>query len=201
LNPRDPWIWYYRSVMKYRQAQATRQEMQGLANMMQDLRAVTDWYPDLADAYNMLGMARVEGGGVNSALEAQKLAIALSPRNVEYQFNLGQIYVAGKKWDLARRSVYAAEGGNGSHRGSCGETAIGGFGYAAEVWSASAAGGGKRVSSRRGGAPPRLGADRRRRRRRGRQRKIKMKMPMPRPSLRPSSLGRPGRCNFSRAKS
>src|SRR5208283_5913185 len=24
------------------------------------------------------------------------------PRNVEYQFNLGQIYVASKKWDLAR---------------------------------------------------------------------------------------------------
>ncbi len=70
--------------------------------MMQDLRAVTDWYPELADAYNMLGMARVEGGGINSALEAQRQAIALAPRNVEYQFNLGQIYVAGKKWDLAR---------------------------------------------------------------------------------------------------
>jgi tetratricopeptide (TPR) repeat protein len=70
--------------------------------MMQDLRAVADWYPELADAYNMLAMARVEGGGINSALEAQRQAIALAPRNVEYQFNLGQIYVAGKKWDLAR---------------------------------------------------------------------------------------------------
>jgi tetratricopeptide (TPR) repeat protein len=102
LNVRDPWIWYYRSVLKYRQAQATRQEVQGLANMMQDLRAVTDWYPEMADAYNMLGMARVEGGGINSALEAQRQAIALAPRNIEYQFNLGQIYVAGKKWDQAR---------------------------------------------------------------------------------------------------
>jgi len=102
LNAGDPWIWYYRSVLKYRKAQATRQEMQGLANMMQDLRAVLDWYPEFADAYNMLGMARVEGGGINSALEAQKQAIALAPRNVEYQFNLGQIYVAGKKWDQAR---------------------------------------------------------------------------------------------------
>jgi tetratricopeptide (TPR) repeat protein len=102
LNPRDPWIWYYRAALKYQKAQATRQEMQGLANMMQDLRAVADWYPELADAYNMLGMARVEGGGINSALEAQRQAIALAPRNVEYQFNLGQIYVAGKKWDLAR---------------------------------------------------------------------------------------------------
>jgi len=102
LNARDPWIWYYRSVLKYRKAQETRQEMQGIANMMQDLRAVIDWYPELADAYNMLGMARVEGGGWASALEAQKQAIALSPRNPEYQFNLGQIYMAGKKWDLAR---------------------------------------------------------------------------------------------------
>ena len=101
-NPRDPWIWYYRSVLKYRKAQATRQNMQGLANLMQDLRAVIDSYPDLADAYNMLGVARVEGGGIISALEAQKQAIALAPRNLEYQFNLGQIYVAGKKWDQAR---------------------------------------------------------------------------------------------------
>jgi tetratricopeptide (TPR) repeat protein len=111
LNPRDPWIWYYRSVLKYRLAQTTRQEMQGLANMMQDLRAVTDWYPDLADAYNMLGMARVEGGGINSALEAQRQAIALAPRNVEYQFNLGQIYVAGKKWDQAREAFTRLKAG------------------------------------------------------------------------------------------
>jgi tetratricopeptide (TPR) repeat protein len=102
LNPRDPWIWYYRSALKYQKAQATRQSMQGLANMMQDLRSVADWYPELADAYNMLGVARVEGGGINSALEAQRQAIALAPRNLEYQYNLGQIYVAGKKWELAR---------------------------------------------------------------------------------------------------
>jgi tetratricopeptide (TPR) repeat protein len=102
LNAQDPWIWYYRSTLKYQKAQATRQEMQGLANMMQDLRAVADWYPEMADAYNMLGVARVEGGGINSALEAQRQAITLAPRNLEYLFNLGQIYVAAKKWDLAR---------------------------------------------------------------------------------------------------
>jgi tetratricopeptide (TPR) repeat protein len=102
LDARDPWIWYYRSVLKYRRAEETHQEMQGLANMMQDLRAVLDWYPEFAEAYNMLGMARVEGGGINSALEAQRVAISLSPRNLEYQFNLGQIYMSGKKWDPAR---------------------------------------------------------------------------------------------------
>ena len=102
LEPRDPWIWYYRAVLKYRRAEETHHEMQGLPNMMQDLRAVLDWYPEFAEAYNMLGMARVEGGGINSALEAQRMAISLAPRNLEYQFNLGQIYAAGKKWDQAR---------------------------------------------------------------------------------------------------
>ena len=111
LNPQDPWIWYYRAALKYQKAQAMRQEMQGLPNMMQDLRAVADWYPELADAYNMLGMARVEGGGINSALEAQRQAIALAPRNAEYQFNLGQIYVAGKKWDLAREAFTRLKAG------------------------------------------------------------------------------------------
>ena len=111
LNLQDPWLWYYRSVLKYRKAQVTHKEMQGIANMMQDLRAVLDWYPEFADAYNMLGMARVEGGGINSALEAQKQAIALAPRNIEYQYNLGQIYVAGKKWDQARDVFTRVKGG------------------------------------------------------------------------------------------
>lgn len=102
LDPKDPWIWYYRAAMKFRRAQVTGHEMQGLANMMQDLRSTLDWYPEFAEAYNMLGVARIEGGGINSALEAARMAISLAPRNLEYQFNLGQIYASGKKWDQAR---------------------------------------------------------------------------------------------------
>ena len=118
LDARDPWIWYYRSVLKYERAEATRHEMQGLANMMQDLRTVLDWYPEFAEAFNMLGMARVEGGGINSALEAQRMAISLSPRNLEYQFNLGQIYVAGKKWDQAREVFTRLKAGPDSRAAS-----------------------------------------------------------------------------------
>ena len=66
----------------------------------------------------MLGVARVEGGGINSALEAQRLAIALSPRNLEYQFNLGQIYVAGKKWDQAREVFTRLKNGPDSQASS-----------------------------------------------------------------------------------
>src|SRR5258706_12338035 len=102
--------------------------MQGLANMMQDLRAAADWYPELADAYNMLGMARVEGGGINSALEAQRQAIALAPRNVEDQFNLGQIYIAGKKWDLAREGFKRLKAGMDRAGAAGADRAVGGVG-------------------------------------------------------------------------
>ncbi len=102
LNQHDPWVRYYLSVLKYRIAQTNHQSIQGLANMMQDLRAVVDWYPEFAEAYNMLAMARVEGGGPTSALEAIRAAIQLSPRNEEYLYNLGLVYALGKKWDAAR---------------------------------------------------------------------------------------------------
>ena len=101
LNRRDIWIRYYLSALKYQMAQHTGQSIEGLANMMQDLRAVLDWYPEFAEAYNMLGMARVEGGGMNSALEAIRAAIQLSPRKEQYVFNLGLVYVAWKKWEPA----------------------------------------------------------------------------------------------------
>jgi tetratricopeptide (TPR) repeat protein len=101
-NPHDPWIRYYSALLKYRVAQTRQQEIQGLSNMIQDLRTTIDWYPDYAEAYNMLAMARVEGGGINSALEAIRMAIKLSPRNEQYVFNLGVIYASGKKWDEAR---------------------------------------------------------------------------------------------------
>ena len=178
LNPRDPWIWYYRSALKYQKAQAARQEMQGLANMMQDLRAVADWYPELADAYNMLGMARVEGGGIDSALEAQRQAIALAPRNVEYQFNLGQIYVAGKKWDLAREVFARLKAGPDGWRP---RRRSGNW----KIWRRCRSM--ECVRSKRGKA---------RQRRPQVQRKIKMRRRMRRRNRLPSSRGRPGRCNF-----
>ncbi|MBZ5720850.1 MAG: hypothetical protein LAO03_10770 [Acidobacteriia bacterium] len=99
---RDPWARYELALVKFHAAQASGQPFQGLSNMMQDLRAVLDVYPDFAEAYAMLAMARVEGGGINSALESIRAAIALSPRNERYLVTLAQIYIADKKWDAAQ---------------------------------------------------------------------------------------------------
>ena len=101
LNPRDMWIRYYLSLAKYRRAQAQHNEMLGLANMMLDLRSVLEWYPEMADAYDLLAVARNAGGGPSAALQAERSAMSLSPRNEHYSLHLAQIYVTAKKWDSA----------------------------------------------------------------------------------------------------
>jgi Flp pilus assembly protein TadD len=101
LDANDPWTRYYLALVKYHAAQASGQPFKGLSNMMQDLRTVLDWYPEFAEAYSMLGMARVEGGVINSAMESMRAAMLLSPRNQQYVLNMAQIYLAGKKWDAA----------------------------------------------------------------------------------------------------
>jgi len=101
LNPGDMWLRYYLSVLKYRVAQSKHAEMQGLPNMMLDLRAVLEWYPEFADAYDLLALARNAGGGPAAAMQAERAAITLSPRDEFYTYHLAQIYVASKKWEAA----------------------------------------------------------------------------------------------------
>src|SRR5215469_16532185 len=101
LNPSDMWIRYYLSLAKYRTAQAKHSDVPGLANMMLDLRSVLEWYPEMANAYDLLAMARNAGGSPSSALQSERAAMGLSPRNEAYVLHLAQIYVASKKWDSA----------------------------------------------------------------------------------------------------
>lgn len=101
LNPRDMWVRFYLCIAKYRMAQTKHAEMMGLANMMLDLKAVIEWYPELAEAYDLLAVARNAGGSPTSAMQSERAAMNLSPRNETYVMHLADIYVASKKWDAA----------------------------------------------------------------------------------------------------
>jgi len=101
LNPNDMWLRYYLSAAKYRVAQARHTDIPGLANMMLDLKGVLEWYPDMADAYDLLAVARNSGGGASAALQAERAAITLSPREERYSLHLAQIYIGNKNWDAA----------------------------------------------------------------------------------------------------
>ncbi|MFY9911884.1 MAG: hypothetical protein WCF22_13635 [Candidatus Sulfotelmatobacter sp.] len=102
LNPQDMWVRYYLSVMKYKMSQVKKADIEGLPNMMQDLRVVLEWYPEFANAYDLLAMARMEGGGPVAAMQAEHAAMQLSPRNQQYAYHLAEIYESDKKWDAAR---------------------------------------------------------------------------------------------------
>jgi tetratricopeptide (TPR) repeat protein len=96
------WIRYYFCLLKYRISEAKHAEIQGLPNMLQDLSAVLEWYPEFADAYDLMATARRQGGGPVAAMQAQRAAIQLSPRNQQYVYHLAEIYIDDKKWEAAR---------------------------------------------------------------------------------------------------
>ncbi len=100
IDPKDPWVRYESALLDYHAGQA-RGRLQGLPNLMQDLQIVLDWDPDFAEAYNMLAMARLEGGGIHSAMTAMQAAIQLNPRSETYLLNLATIDIAAKNWDAA----------------------------------------------------------------------------------------------------
>lgn len=98
----DAWSHYYFAQMQYRIAQSHGGQPDELANMMVGLRMVIDQFPEFAEAYNLLSVARLQGGGLNSALDAIRAAMFLAPRCESCRLHLAQIYLAQKKWDPAR---------------------------------------------------------------------------------------------------
>ncbi len=115
LNPRDMWTRYYVSLAKYRMAQAKHDTMMGLANMMLDLKAVLEWNPEMASAYDLLAVARNAGGTQAAAMQAERAAMTLSPRNELYVYHLAEIYVASKKWEAASALLGRLKGSSDPH--------------------------------------------------------------------------------------
>jgi tetratricopeptide (TPR) repeat protein len=100
MNPNDSWARFGQAEASYHSGEKGP-AVQGLANTMHSLQKVIEEYPDFAEAYALLGWARLVGGGTTSAIEAMRTAIQLSPRNESYQLRLAETYLATKKWDEA----------------------------------------------------------------------------------------------------
>ena len=100
MGPSDPWVRFGMAEASYHSGEKGA-KVQGLANTIHSLQLVINEFPDLAEAYALLGWARLVGGGTNSAIEAMTTAIQLSPRNESYQLRLAETYLATKKWDEA----------------------------------------------------------------------------------------------------
>jgi tetratricopeptide (TPR) repeat protein len=101
IDRKDPWTHYYLAICKFQDAQSSGREMRGLANMMQDLHVVLDWDRDFAEAYHLLALAQIEGGGLRAAADSIRAAIERAPRKPGYLLDLARIYEAAKNWDAA----------------------------------------------------------------------------------------------------
>ena len=99
LNNSDPWSHFGIALAAYHSATQKGKYIQGLANTMESLQFVLDEFREFAQGYNILGWARLEGGGANGAVEAMKVAVQLSPRDESYQLRLARAFLAAKKFD------------------------------------------------------------------------------------------------------
>lgn len=104
MDASDPWTRFGLALASYHSGEKGAR-IQGLANMMESLHIVIDQSPEFAEAYNMLGWARLTGGGANAALESMKVAVQLSPRDEEYQLRLALAYLATKKFTEATATL------------------------------------------------------------------------------------------------
>jgi tetratricopeptide (TPR) repeat protein len=143
LNQRDLWIRYYLCVLKYHMALNKKAEIQGLPNLMQDLRAVLEWYPEFADAYDLLAIARMEGGGSAAALQAERAAMQLSPRNQQYVYHLAEIYISDKKWEAARALLERLKASSNPQVAAAARERLGQLGTEQKYGIAGATGSGK----------------------------------------------------------
>ena len=109
LNSSDPWTRFELALASYHSGEKGA-KVQGLANMMESLQIAIDRHPEFAEAYNMLGWARLTGGGANAAVESMKMAVQLAPRSEPYQLRLAQAYVAARKWDEGNALLVRLEG-------------------------------------------------------------------------------------------
>jgi len=97
-DSKDPRVHYYYAMLLNQSGSPDDAQS---AEIKKELQAAIALDPKLADAYSLLGFAQAFSGEPEKGLETMKKAIALSPRDEHYQFNLANIYMANHKVDEA----------------------------------------------------------------------------------------------------
>jgi tetratricopeptide (TPR) repeat protein len=102
LDPSDPRVLYYSALLSQREASATADvNAERLQSMQSELEGAIKLDPRFADAYSLLAFTYRSQGKRDEAIPVLRKAIDLSPRNEQYQLNLAQLYVEGKKFNEA----------------------------------------------------------------------------------------------------
>jgi tetratricopeptide (TPR) repeat protein len=99
LDPKDPRVHYYNALLM------ARDEGFGggadLPNMIKELEISISLDPGFADSYAILAFAQSSSGDPAKALATMQKALAISPRNETYLFNLANLYLMNRQPDQA----------------------------------------------------------------------------------------------------
>ena len=108
LNSSDPRVHYYIALLMFREhgfgAGAE------LAEMTRELETSLNLDPTFADSYSLLAFAQSTAGDNTKALATMQKAVAISPRNAEYRFNLANLYLMNHQVDQAIAALQALRG-------------------------------------------------------------------------------------------
>ncbi len=99
LDSKDPRVHYYNALLMQREGGFG--PLKDLAAMTRELETSIALDPTFADAYALLAFAQSTAGDAATALATMQKALAISPRNQNYLFNLGNIYLANRQLDQA----------------------------------------------------------------------------------------------------
>jgi tetratricopeptide (TPR) repeat protein len=107
LDSKDPRVHYYSAMLMSRQGGFGNRER--APEMIKELETAIALDPNFADPYMLLGFAQLSSGDPAKGLETMKKAIALSPRNEAYRYNLAQAYMGNQKFDEAVALLHTLE--------------------------------------------------------------------------------------------
>jgi tetratricopeptide (TPR) repeat protein len=99
LDSKDPRVHYYSALLMVRESGfATSADLSGVTEEVQASIALD---PNFADSYAVLALAQSTGGDPGKAIVTMRKALAISPRNENYIFNLANLYLADRQSDQA----------------------------------------------------------------------------------------------------
>jgi tetratricopeptide (TPR) repeat protein len=98
-DSKDPRVHYYFALLMSRAGGMN--DHAKLPEMIKELETSIALDPSFADPYSLLAFAQARDGDPAVGLETMQKAVALSPRNEMYQYNLAQMYLNNRQPDQA----------------------------------------------------------------------------------------------------
>jgi tetratricopeptide (TPR) repeat protein len=95
LDSKDPRVHYYSALLMARQSGFGSGA--DVSNMTKELETAIALDPTFADSYSLLAFAQSTSGDPAKALALMQKALAISPRNEDYLFNLANLYLANRQ--------------------------------------------------------------------------------------------------------